>query len=695
MKRILILLVFLTYLSISALGQSNPPLTVTEPDGSPRVTGVTTLKFSNGSVSCSGKVCTVTTGGGGGSPGGSNTQLQYNAAGNFGGITGATSNGTVVTLTNALATTAFSPSSNDGATLGSGTVSWSDLFLASGALINFANGNVVLTHSSGILTVSTGDLRVTSAGTNTASAVTVGGTQTLSNKTLASPSLTGNLSGATTSEVRFGTNIVAYEDGVGPKFTDSNTGAILTFDVQNLTVSRVVTWPNVAGNAALTDGTLTNGNCAEFDASGRIVDSGGTCGGGSGGITVGTTTVTSGTNTRVLFNNSGVVGEYVITGTGNVAMSASPTFTGTLAAAAITASSTITQTSNSATAFESGPNGGTNPVFRLVNNTASAATGLSITGLAAGNAVRLNAISSGTNEGILISGKGLGAVSIGASYSQSGLFNIAGSGGERIAFFAQTGQGWMGTVGPHNVTLFTSNSNGSLTLSDTTKSTQLRSGSQYAWVASTTDSNSGSADTGFARPAAAVVRVTNGSTGAGSLVLGTSTVGGIGTSGVGVLAIANGTAPSSSPADEFQMYAADYAAGDSRANILSENNATPVTIGNHSVLTGYQHLTKTADYTVVTADSNAFFDNAGAGAGVVFTLPTPTASPSLKYTFCRVANQTVTVDIGGSVTIRGGASVTTSGGNVTLDAVGTCLTIYSVSSTEWYASATLGTLTFN
>ena len=38
-------------------------------------------------------------GGGGGTPGGSNTQLQYNNAGSFGGISGATSNGTSVTLT--------------------------------------------------------------------------------------------------------------------------------------------------------------------------------------------------------------------------------------------------------------------------------------------------------------------------------------------------------------------------------------------------------------------------------------------------------------------------------------------------------------------------------------------------------------------------------------------------------------------
>ncbi|MEK7140631.1 MAG: hypothetical protein AAB815_02480, partial [Patescibacteria group bacterium] len=37
-------------------------------------------------------------------------------------------------------------------------------------------------HSTGLLTMGTGDLRVTTAGTNTASVVTVGGTQTITNK---------------------------------------------------------------------------------------------------------------------------------------------------------------------------------------------------------------------------------------------------------------------------------------------------------------------------------------------------------------------------------------------------------------------------------------------------------------------------------------------------------------------------------
>lgn len=48
-------------------------------------------------------------------------------------------------------------------------------------------------------------------------------------------------------------------------------------------------------------------------------------GGGSGNVTVGTSTITGGTDTRVLYDNAGVLGEYVITGTGNVVMSTSPT----------------------------------------------------------------------------------------------------------------------------------------------------------------------------------------------------------------------------------------------------------------------------------------------------------------------------------------------------------------------------------
>ena len=61
-------------------------LTVEEIDASPSVDGVNKIIFSNGAVTDNGdNSVTVTTGGGGGTPGGSDTQMQYNNAGAFGG----------------------------------------------------------------------------------------------------------------------------------------------------------------------------------------------------------------------------------------------------------------------------------------------------------------------------------------------------------------------------------------------------------------------------------------------------------------------------------------------------------------------------------------------------------------------------------------------------------------------------------
>lgn len=81
---------------------------------------------------------------------------------------------------------AITPAANDGAALGSATVSWADLFLATGGVVNFANGNYTLTHSSGVLTASgafsvgvsnaitTGTLEVGNATDTTISRVSAG-----------------------------------------------------------------------------------------------------------------------------------------------------------------------------------------------------------------------------------------------------------------------------------------------------------------------------------------------------------------------------------------------------------------------------------------------------------------------------------------------------------------------------------------
>lgn len=46
------------------------------------------------------------------------------------------------------------PTTNDSTALGTTALQWSDLFLASGAVVNYANGNFTITHSSGALTMS-------------------------------------------------------------------------------------------------------------------------------------------------------------------------------------------------------------------------------------------------------------------------------------------------------------------------------------------------------------------------------------------------------------------------------------------------------------------------------------------------------------------------------------------------------------
>lgn len=59
-----------------------------------------------------------------------------------------------------LTASALSPAASNGNALGTATLMWADLFLASGGVINWNNGDVTLTHASNALTVGGGDLLV-------------------------------------------------------------------------------------------------------------------------------------------------------------------------------------------------------------------------------------------------------------------------------------------------------------------------------------------------------------------------------------------------------------------------------------------------------------------------------------------------------------------------------------------------------
>lgn len=82
----------------------------------------------------------------------------------------------------------------------------------------------------------------------------------------------------------------------------------------------------------------------------------------------------------------------------------------TIGGSAIVALSTITSTD--ANALTVGPDGTTNPSLNVDASTASAATGIEVIAAAEGDGVAVNAISSGTDEALTISGKGAGLVNL-------------------------------------------------------------------------------------------------------------------------------------------------------------------------------------------------------------------------------------------------------------------------------------------
>ena len=59
------------------------------------------------------------------------------------------------------------PTTSDGIALGTGSLMWSDLFLASGAVVNFNNGDITATHSSNTLTIGGGTLATAALTTST------------------------------------------------------------------------------------------------------------------------------------------------------------------------------------------------------------------------------------------------------------------------------------------------------------------------------------------------------------------------------------------------------------------------------------------------------------------------------------------------------------------------------------------------
>lgn len=176
------------------------------------------------------------------------------------------------------------PRTDDGAPLGSTANKWSDLFLASGAVINFNSGNYTITHSAGALTLN-GALSIGTSNALTVGTIELGAASdtTLSRSSAGNVAVEGNLiyraggtdvpitdggTGASTASAAFDNlkqAATTTASGVSELATDaeavalsdttrtitpSNLAAVLATDVQTFTSSGTWTKPS-AGRFAL------------------------------------------------------------------------------------------------------------------------------------------------------------------------------------------------------------------------------------------------------------------------------------------------------------------------------------------------------------------------------------------------------------------------------------------------------------
>lgn len=334
MKKLLFAILCCVGASVSAWAQSNPPLVVTEADGSPRVSGVTILRFDNGTVVCTGKDCRIQNGGGGGgSPGGSNTQVQYNAAGSFGGAAGFTFNGT--------------------STINLGVAGTS---VGAIGFRNATSGTITLQPVTGALGTVTLSLPAV-----TDTLVGLAATQTLTNKTITA-----------SSNVLGGVTMTLGSDADGDMYYRASN--VLT-RLPKGTAGQVLT---MNGGATAPEWATVSGG---------------------GGITVGTTTVTSGTATRLFYETAGnVVGQVSgFTSDGTNVTAGSGNLRATLPQ--------ITTGLADANGNES----------ILLTATGSAVNEITVANAATGNAPTISATGDDTNIGLTLSPKGTGIVGVSAA----------------------------------------------------------------------------------------------------------------------------------------------------------------------------------------------------------------------------------------------------------------------------------------
>ncbi len=487
--------------------------------------------------------------------GGSNTQLQYNNSTALGGIAGATTDGTVVT---------------------------------------FANSDVKLGGSSTGVTTFTSDnagasnftLHVPAANDTL---VDLAGTQTLTGKTFDTAG-SGNIFKIN------GTSITAI----------SGTGSVC------MTTSCAMTTPNLGTPSAvtLTNGTglplaglasqaadtlvanatggsaaptaVTIGSCSTassaltYNTSTHAFGCNSISGGGS--LTVGTTTIASGTNTAIEFNNSGTLGEYTISGTGTVvAMVAGPTFTGTVTTSALTANGAVTHNAGAVFGAQTkafGTTGaGVQGAWTHTDSTTGAGTVTTnyehVFGVVT-QTTPTNAITITNDYGTWFepptAGTHITITNKFAAGFNGRLSLVDGAKNAPSLTFGTAGTGFFHNVGDQSC--YTSSNHNPICFSD--PGISMGSGGPLGWTATANDGSAGSMDTALSRDAAGVIDIGTGAAGSKAGTLNLTTM--------GLQGVAVGSLPAS-PVAGMVAYVTDANAACTAGTTVAGGGSTKCFVG--------------------------------------------------------------------------------------------------------------------
>jgi hypothetical protein len=270
-----------------------------------------------------------------------------------------------------LSATALYPATSDGNALGSSTNMWGDLFLASGAVVNFNNGDVTVTHAANALTFA----GATSGYTFNDGAGIFGSGATFS--AAATPT--------TNDAAALGSSSLSWSD----LFLAS--GAVINWNSGGVTITEAT---DALAFAGASNGYTFSHAVLPASSDGAAI--------GSASVMWSDLFLASGA--VINFNN----GDVTLTHSANALAFAGASSGYTFDAAAVV-------TSAGASALAVGANGATNPVLKIDASASSVATGIAITGAAAASRALLAAISSGTDEGLSIDAKGAGTIRFGAT----------------------------------------------------------------------------------------------------------------------------------------------------------------------------------------------------------------------------------------------------------------------------------------